>query len=307
MEGPIMRALVTGATGFIGPHLLRRLDRPVVLSRDANRARQALAQFNVEAYSWDPLAGPPPLQAFEGVDTVFHLAGDPVASGRWTAAKKRSIRESRELGTRHLVQALRQLTSRPQALVSASATGWYGDRGDEILDESAPPASDFLAKVCVAWEREAQAAAQLAMRVACIRTGIVLGRKGGALKKMLIPFRLGLGGPLGSGRQWMSWIHVEDLAAIYLYAAQQSAVSGPLNATAPNPVTNKQFTKSLAAAVHRPAFLPAPYFALRIAMGQFAQVLFDSQRVVPKAALAGGFQFQYPQLGPALADIVSTP
>jgi hypothetical protein len=279
----------------------------VVLSRDADRARRSLAQFNLEAYSWDPLTGPPPPQAFEGVDAVFHLAGDPVASGRWTAAKKRSIRESRELGTRHLVQALRQLPSRPKVLVSASATGWYGDRGDEILAESQPPANDFLADVCVAWEREAQAATELGVRVACIRTGIVLGREGGALKKLLMPFRLGLGGPLGNGRQWMPWIHVDDLAAIYLHAAENSDVSGPLNGAAPNPVTNKQFTKALAAAVHRPAFLPAPYFALRLALGEFAKVLFDSQRAVPKATLASGFQFQYPELGVALAAIVSGP
>jgi hypothetical protein len=281
------------------------LDRPIVLSRDADRARRTLACFNVEAYSWDPLAGPPPLQSFDGVDAVFHLAGDPVASGRWTAEKKRRIRDSRELGTRHLVQALGQLKTRPSVLISASATGWYDDRGDEILDETAPPGSDFLADVCIAWEREAQAAAQLGMRVACVRTGIVLGPNGGALSKLLLPFRLGLGGPLGKGRQWMGWIHIDDLAAIYLHAAENAAVSGPLNGTAPNPVTNKQFTQALASALHRPAFLPAPYFALRLALGEFAKILFDSQRVIPKATLASGFQFRYPEIGAALATIVS--
>jgi hypothetical protein len=302
-----MRALITGATGFIGRYLLRRLERPVVLSRNADRARRSLAQFNVEAHSWNPLAGPPPPQAFDGVDTVFHLAGDPVASGRWTAKKKHLIRDSREFGTRHLVQALRQLQKPPSVLVSASATGWYADRGDEILDETAPPGNDFLAGVCVAWEREALAAAEIGMRVACIRTGIVLGREGGALKKLLLPFRLGLGGPLGSGRQWMSWIHVADLAAIYLHAAENTDASGPLNGTAPNPVTNKQFTKVLAATLHRPAFLPVPYFALRLGLGQFAKILFDSQRALPKATLASGFQFQYPEIAHALADILSLP
>ncbi|HEY2827510.1 MAG TPA: TIGR01777 family oxidoreductase [Pirellulales bacterium] len=300
-----MRALVTGATGFIGPHLLKRLDHSVVLSRDADRARRSLAQFNVEAYSWDPLAGPPPLKAFEGIDAVLHLAGDSVASGRWTAEKKRLIRDSRELGTRHLVQALQQLKNRPSVLVSASATGWYGDRGDEVLDETAPPAHDFLGDVCVAWEREAQAATELGIRVACIRTGIVLGREGGALKKLLLPFRLGLGGPLGNGRAWMSWIHVDDLAAMYIHAAEKSVAVGPLNGTAPNPVTNKQFTKTLAAALHRPAFFPVPYFALRMGLGEFARVLFDSQRVMPNATLASGFQFQYSEIGPALQEIVS--
>ncbi len=299
-----MRALVTGATGFIGPHLLRRLDRPVVLSRDANQAHRTLKSYNVEAYSWDPLSGSPPLKAFEGIDVIFHMAGEPVASGRWTAAKKRLIRDSREVGTRHLVQALKQLPSRPAVLISASATGWYGDRGDQVLDESTPPAHDFLANVCVAWEREAQAAMELGIRVACIRTGIVLGREGGALKKLLPPFRFGLGGPLGNGRQWMPWIHVDDLASIYLYAAQQPNVSGPLNAAAPNPVTNKQFTKALAAALHRPAIFPVPYLALRVALGEFAKILFDSQRAVPKATLATSFQFQYPEIGPALDAIL---
>ncbi|HZZ28516.1 MAG TPA: TIGR01777 family oxidoreductase [Pirellulales bacterium] len=299
-----MRALVTGATGFIGPHLLKRLDRPVILSRNADRARQSLAKFNVQAHPWNPLADPPPSEALEGIEAIFHLAGDPVASGRWTAEKKRQIRDSRELGTRHLVQALRQLKTRPPVLVSASATGWYGDRGDELLDESAQPAGDFLAEVCVAWEREAQAATDLGVRVASLRTGIVLGRDGGALKKMLTPFKLGVGGRLGSGHQWMPWIHVEDLVALYLYAAENANVGGPVNATAPNPVTNGQFTKALAAAVHRPAVLPAPYFALRLALGEFAKVLFESQRVIPKTALASGFQFRYSEIGSALEEIV---
>ncbi|HTQ40374.1 MAG TPA: TIGR01777 family oxidoreductase [Pirellulales bacterium] len=300
-----MRALLTGATGFIGQHLLKRLDRPVVLSRNADKARQALAKFNVQTYSWNPLAGPPPLEAFEGVDAVFHLAGESVASGRWTAEKKRLIRESRELGTRHFVQTLQQLKNRPRVLVSASATGWYGDRGDEVLEESAPPADDFLGEVCVAWEREAQKATELGVRVACIRTGIALGLDGGALKQLLPPFRFGLGGPLGSGKQWMPWIHVGDLAALFLHAAERSAVTGPINAAAPNAVTNKQFTKALGAAVHRPAILPVPYYALRLALGEFAQVLFDSQRVIPRAAQASGFQFSYPEIGPALDAIVS--
>jgi uncharacterized protein len=301
-----MRALLTGATGFIGPHLLRKLDRPVVLSRNANRARQSLAKFNVEMHEWDSLRGPPPLSAFDGVDVVFNLAGDSVASGRWTAAKKKMIRDSRELGTRHLVEALRQLQNGPRVLVSASATGWYGNRGDDVLDESQPAADDFLGQVCVAWEREAQAAAEFGMRVVCIRTGIVLGREGGALKKLLPPFRLGLGGRLGSGRQWMPWIHIDDLAALYLFAAENTAVSGPMNGTAPNPVTNKQFTKDLAAALHRPAIFPVPYLALRVGLGEFARVLFDSQRAVPKTALADGFQIKYPELPGALTAILNS-
>lgn len=299
-----MRALVTGATGFIGPHLLELLDRPVVLSRDALGARDALSKYKVEAYAWDPMAGPPPAQAFDGVEAVFHLAGESVASGRWTARRKRRIRESREVGTRHLVEALRKLKARPKVLVSASAVGYYGSRGNEVLDESAPPGNDFLAYVCVAWEREAQRAADLGMRVVSMRTGIVLGPEGGALAKMLTPFKLGLGGPLGNGRQWMPWIHVDDLAALYVHCAKQPSVSGPVNGVGPNPVTNREFTQALAAAVQRPAVLPVPYFALRVALGEFAKVLFDSQRAVPQAAQASGFGFRYPRLAPTLEAIV---
>ena len=245
-------------------------------------------------------------RALDGVDAVFHLAGDPVAEGRWTAEKKQRIRDSRVLGTRHLVDALRKLERRPSVLVSASAVGWYGSRGDEVLDEASPPAHDFLADVCVAWEQEARRAAEFGMRVVSIRTGMVLG-DGGALPKMLPPFRFGLGGPLGNGKQWVPWIHVDDLAAMYLHAAENTNVSGPMNGVSPQPVANKEFTKVLAAVLHRPAVLPAPYFALRLAFGEFAQILFDSQRVLPKAAERSGFQFRYPELRPALEAILSPP
>ena len=209
--------------------------------------------------AWDPLDGPPPAEAFDGVDVVFHLAGESVAEGRWTAAQKARIRESRVLGTRHLVEGISRAERRPRVLVSASAVGYYGDRGDEELTESSPPASDFLAEVCIAWEKEALAAEEAGVRVVTARTGIVLGAGGGALGKMLTPFKLGAGGPLGNGRQWMPWIHVDDLARLYLHAADTDAVRGPMNAVAPNPVTNSEFTKALGRAVHRPAFMPAPF------------------------------------------------
>jgi len=298
-----MRAVVTGATGFVGRHLLKLLDRPSVLSRDADQARRDVALFSANAFSWNPITEEPPPAAFDGVDVVFHLAGDPIAEGRWTSAKKQRIRESRVLGTRHLVDALGKLQRRPTVLVSASAVGWYGSQGDEMLDETSRPAHGFLADLCVAWEQEARRAAEFGIRVVCIRTGVVLG-DGGALAKMLPPFRLGLGGPLGNGKQWMPWIHVDDLAALYQHAAENAACSGPMNGVSPNPVTNKEFTKRLASVLHRPAFLPAPYFALRLAFGQFAQVLFDSQRVLPKAAEACGFQFQHPDLTEALQSIL---
>ncbi|NDC52970.1 MAG: TIGR01777 family protein [Planctomycetia bacterium] len=300
-----MKALVTGATGFVGPRLLRLLDRPVALSRDPDRARARIGHVVDRIVRWDPLSGPPPPEAFEGVDTVLHLAGESVAEGRWTAAQKARIRDSRVIGTRNLVQGIVQAGTKPRVLVSASAVGYYGDRGDEELTESAPPASDFLAQVCVDWEREALAAERAGVRVALARTGIVLGAGGGALAKMLLPFKLGAGGPLGSGRQWMPWIHVADLARLYLHAAETSSISGPMNAVAPNPVRNSEFTQALGRQLHRPAFMPAPYLGLRLVFGEFAQVLFASQRVVPKVALDTGFVFQYPELAAALREILA--
>jgi uncharacterized protein (TIGR01777 family) len=299
-----MRALVTGATGFVGQHLLARLDQPIVLSRNAARARQSLARFKVEAFDWDPATGPPPHNTFDGVDAVFHLAGDPIAEGRWTSEKKRRIRESRIVGTRNLIEGLAKLATRPRVLVSASAVGYYGSRGDQILDESASSGSDFLAEVCQAWEKESQIATELGIRVVNIRTGVALGREGGALKKMLLPFRFGLGGPLGDGQHWMSWIHVDDLAELSIAAAENEGLRGPVNGVAPNPVTNRQFTAALAASLHRPAFFRAPYAALRVALGEVADVLFSSQRAVPKAAIDAGFQFRYPDLQHALDSIL---
>jgi uncharacterized protein len=297
-----MRALVTGATGFVGPRVLKLLERPAVLSRNAAKAKQSLAPYDISAaYDWDPMAGPPPAAAFDGIDAVIHLAGDPVASRRWNDEKKRAIRESRVQGTRNLVEGLRKLDRRPPVLVSASAVGWYGSRGDQVQDESAAPADDFLAEVCVAWEREARAAEELGMRVVTVRVGVVLGKEGGAIQKMLMPFKMGVGGPLGSGKQWMPWIHVDDMAAMFVYAAEKSQLSGPMNGVAPNSVTNKEFTKAFAAALRRPAFIPTPYFALRLMIGEFAQVLFASQRIVPKVALENGFQFRYPTIREAMA------
>jgi len=300
-----MKALVTGATGFVGPRLLRLLDRPVVLSRDPERARAALGSLAGRVLRWDPLQGPPPADAFEGVDTVLHLAGESVSAGRWTAAQKARIRDSRVVGTRHLVQGLAQARSGPRTLVSASAVGYYGDRGDEELTEAAAPGGDFLAGVCVEWEREALVAADHGVRVVTARTGIVLGAGGGALAKMLPPFKLGGGGPLGNGRQWMPWIHVADLARLYLHAAETTSIVGPMNAVAPEPVRNSEFTKALGRQLHRPAFMPAPYLGLRLLFGEFAQVLFASQRVIPRVALDTGFVFQFPEIAAALREILA--
>jgi uncharacterized protein (TIGR01777 family) len=278
-----MNIAISGASGFIGRHLLMRLAQaghsPRALSRQA-----------------------PPAESLREADVVIHLAGEPVAQ-RWTAAAKQRILESRVAGTRSLVEALARLPRRPEALICASAIGYYGSRGDEVLTESSAPGSGFLPEVCVAWEREAQAAEAFGIRVVRVRTGVVLDVGGGALVRMLPPFRMGVGGRLGSGRQWMSWIHLEDLAALFQFTVE-SQVRGPLNAVAPNPVTNSDFTRELAHALGRPAVLPVPEFALRLLFGEMAEVLLASQRVMPAAAEAAGFRFRFPQLAPALAGLL---
>lgn len=298
-----MRALVTGATGFIGKRLLRRLERPVVLTRKPDAAKKVLG--DVEAVCWEPESGPPALQAFDGVETVFHLAGEPVAEGRWTKEKKDRIRDSRVLGTHNLVTALESLKNLPHTLISASAVGYYGSRGDEILDETSKPGEDYLAEVCQAWEEEALGAGSLGIRVITARIGIVLGKDGGALKKMLMPFKLGLGGRLGTGRHWMPWVHGDDLVGLLLHAAATAEISGAMNAVSPAPVTNSEFTRTLAALLHRPAILPAPEFALRLALGEVTAVVLSSQRVMPRVAEKTGYPFRYPTLEGAIRAALS--
>lgn len=297
-----MRALVTGATGFIGRRLLASLEDPVILSRHPARARHDLG--DLRAFPWDPSGEAPPSEAFQGVDTVFHLAGDPVAGGRWNEAKKARIRDSRVLGTRNLVTTLAGLESKPRVLVAASAVGFYGDRGDEILDENSPHGAGVLTEVCREWEAEAAKASELGIRVVSIRIGVVLGPGGGALKEMLPPFRMFVGGRLGSGRQWLPWIHLDDLIGIFLHAAGDDGLSGPVNGTGPNPVTNAEFTRILASCLRRPAILPVPALALRILFGGFSEVLLSSQRALPRAAEAAGFIFRYPRLEEALREIL---
>jgi uncharacterized protein (TIGR01777 family) len=300
-----MHALVTGATGFVGRRLVQRLERPVVLSRDVERARQALGAAIGDAYSWNPERELPPAAAFDGVEAVFHLAGDPVAEGRWNAAKKARIRDSRVLGTRNLVAGLKAAAVKPKVLVSASAVGWYGSRGDAVQDETAPPADDFLAQVCVGWEEEARAAEELGIRTVQLRIGLVLGEAGGALAKMLPPFKAGMGSPLASGNQYMPWIHIDDLVELLLTAADDERYHGPVNAVSPNPVTNREFTKTLGRVLGRPTFLPAvPAFVLKTMVGEFAEVLLASQRVVPRVARENGFQFRFAELEPALRDVI---
>ncbi len=278
-----MNITISGASGFIGRHLLKSL-------ATAGHAPRALSRHA------------PPAESLREADVVIHLAGEPIAQ-RWTVEAKRRIRESRVTGTRDLVEALATLPRRPQALICASAIGYYGSRGDEILTESSVPGSGFLPELCVAWEGEAQAAEAFGIRVVRMRTGVVLDAGGGALQRMLPPFRMGVGGRLGSGRQWMSWIHLEDLAGLFQFAVE-SRVRAPLNGVAPYPVTNSDFTRELARALGRPAVFPVPGFALRLIFGEMADVLLASQRVAPAAAEAAGFRFRFPQLAPALASLL---
>jgi uncharacterized protein (TIGR01777 family) len=299
-----MRITLTGATGPLGRRvvaaLARRGDDVTVLSRDAARAREALG---VEAVGWDPMGGPAPAAALSGRDGVVHLAGETVAQ-RWTDASRRRILDSRETGTRNLVAGLRALPEdeRPRVLVSASAVGYYGKHGDERLDESAPPGDDFLAGVCVAWEREAAAAEDLGLRVVRVRTGVVLDRSGGALAKMLPFFRLGVGGPVAGGRQYLPWIHVDDVAGLYVAALDGEAWSGPMNGSAPEPATNKAFSRALGRALKRPAFAPVPAFAIRLLYGDMAEIVVEGQRAVPARPLELGFAFRHADLDEALAD-----
>jgi hypothetical protein len=299
-----MRTVVTGGTGLVGRALLRRLPGPVVvLSRAGEPAAPPVGAG--EVVRWAPEAGTPPTAALEGTDAVFNLMGEPAADGRWTAEKKRRIRDSRVVGTRNLVAGLAALAARPRVLVSASAVGYYGDRGDEILDERSSRGEGFLADVCVDWEREAMAAERLGVRVVCVRIGLVMTPDGGALGKMLPAFRLGAGGRLGSGRQWMPWIHIDDLVGLLLHAAARDSLRGALNGTAPAPVTNADFSAALGRALHRPTLLPVPAFALQAAFGEMSGMLMASQRVLPRRALDSGYVFAHPGLDGALRALLA--
>lgn len=295
-----MRIAVTGATGLIGSRLVGALkargDEVTVLARDPARATERLG---VPAERWDVLSGPAPAAALAGRNGVIHLAGAPVAQ-RWTPKAKDDIRATRLAGTANLVAGLEQADPRPTVLVSASASGYYGDRGDDELDERASPGDDFLAEVCVGWEGAADGAAALGVRVVKVRTGVVLDAHGGALAKMLPPFRLGVGGPVAGGRQYMSWIHVDDLVGLYLAALDGAEWSGPVNGCAPGPVTNAEFSKALGRALHRPALAPVPAIALRALYGEMAEIVTASQRMVPGRAAALGYSWEHGELDEAL-------
>jgi uncharacterized protein len=293
---------VTGATGFVGTRVVQKLLETGNTVHVMGRKRSASLPASAQFWQWNSTETQPPAESLASAEAVIHLAGEPVAQ-RWTDAAKNRIHDSRVHGTRHLVNALSTQSHRPRVLVCASAVGYYGSRDDQILTEGSSPGSDFLARVVVDWEDAAQSAESLGIRVIRLRLGMVLGH-GGALPKLLPLFRWGLGGRLGSGRQWMSWIHIDDVVSLILFVMNYAAIRGAVNATATRPVTNDEFTRTLAAALHRPAIIPAPAFALRVALGEMSEVLLASQRVLPNVAKGAGFQFQYPELPGAVENLL---
>jgi uncharacterized protein (TIGR01777 family) len=302
------KVVVTGATGTIGHALVGRLiehDYEVLaLSRNPESARSRLPK-EARLAAWSrPQQEPPPSQALAGADAVVHLLGEPVAQ-RWTDAARRKIHDSRVLATRQLVAGLRGLSAdqRPSVLISASAAGYYGPRGDEPVDESSPPGQDFLAGVTAAWEQEATAAEEL-MRVLVTRTGVVLSPSGGALATMLPFFKLGLGGPVAGGRQYVPWIHLADVVGAIIYCLEARDASGPVNLTSPAPVRNREFSHALGRAIGRPAILPVPAFGLRLLYGEMATVVTTGQRVLPRALERLGYAFAHPDLEPAFRDVL---
>ncbi len=304
-----MRVLITGATGMIGlalaDALTARGDQVVALSRDPERGQRVLGD-GVEVHPWpDPEGAPPPAEALAGADAVVNLLGEPVAQ-RWTDTAKQRIRDSRVRGTRAVVAALKQLPAegRPRALISQSATGYYGPRGDAPLDEQASPGDDFLAEVVVAWEQEA-AAAESAMRVVRTRTGVVLSPGGGALAKMLPFFKLGIGGPVAGGQQYVPWIHLDDVVGGLVHCLDSEQATGPVNLTAPEPVTNAELSRALGHALGRPAVLPVPGMAVKLLYGEMAEIVTTGQRAIPARLRELGYSFRHPAIELALKDVLS--
>jgi uncharacterized protein (TIGR01777 family) len=296
-----MNIAITGSSGLVGTALID------VLKADGHLMRQLVrrpAGDDDEIY-WDPAAGTIESAKLRGIDAIVHLAGENLAAHRWTEAAKARIRDSRILGTRLLCQTLARLPTRPSVLVSASAIGYYGDRGEEQVDESSPPGRGFLAELCQKWEAETHVARDADIRVVNLRLGVVLSPEGGALAKMLTPFKLGVGGVIGSGRQYLSWITLDDAVRVIQFALAAAAVCGPVNAVAPRPVTNLEFTKTLGRVLGRPTVFPMPAFAARLAFGEMAnEMLLSGVRVEPRALSTAGFEFRYPQLEPALRSML---
>jgi uncharacterized protein len=306
------RVILTGATGLIGTklfHALRERGYQVVVFTRSPEAARAKLPGAADYVAWAPEERGPWFAAVDGAHAVIHLAGAPISQGligvRWTEGYKQEILASRVLGTRGIVSAIAAAQQRPAVLVSASAVGYYGPRDATPVDESGAPGRDFMAEVCVAWEREAVAAEPLGVRVARVRTGIVLDPDAGALSQLLLPFRLRTGGPIMPGTQYYSWIHPLDEVGLLLLALEDARASGPLNATAPNPTTNRDFTSTLGEVLGSPSWLPVPEFSLRLALGEMADMVINGQRVLPRRAQELGYTFRFPELAPALRDLLA--
>jgi uncharacterized protein (TIGR01777 family) len=299
-----MKVTVSGATGRVGRHLVAALkergDEVIALSRDPDKATELLG---VPAYAWDLKHDAVPKEALAGRDAVVHLAGEDVGQ-RWTKEVKAEILDSREKGTRNMVHSIFETKPRPRAFICASASGYYGPRGSEPVDEHEPPGSDWLAEVTARWERQAETA-KVGIRLVIVRTGIVLDADGGALAKMLPFFKAGVGGPVGSGKQYMPWIHLDDLVGIYLAAIDHDRFNGAINAAAPEPATNKQFAKALGSALNRPAVAPVPGFTIKLMYGEMSQIVLNGVRMVPGRAAELGYEFRHPDLGEALRSTLA--
>ncbi|MBI4573166.1 MAG: TIGR01777 family protein [candidate division NC10 bacterium] len=296
-----MHIAVTGASGLVGSALV-----PFLTTGGHRVTRLVRKSPGSQEVAWDPAGGIKELSWVEGVDAVVHLAGENIAAGRWTGARKAEIRRSRVEGTRRLCESLARLGRRPKVLASTSAVGFYGDRGEEILTEDSAPGGDFLARVCQEWEAATEPASRAGIRVVHLRFGMILSPAGGALKKMLLPFKLGAGGRIGSGTQYMSWIAIDDAIGTISHALGAESLRGPVNAVAPAPVTNAEFTRVLARVLSRPAVAPMPAFAARLAFGELADaLLLSSQRVMPTRLQASGYRFQFPEIEPALRHLLS--
>ncbi|HEV3254120.1 MAG TPA: TIGR01777 family oxidoreductase [Candidatus Acidoferrales bacterium] len=299
-----MKVAVSGSSGLVGSALTTAL---VANGHTVARFVRPESPATSNSIRWDPLAGTLDAQALEGADAIVHLAGASIAGGRWTAARKKILRSSRVEATQHLLEGISKLRRRPAVFISASAIGFYGDRGVERLTESSAPGDDFLSQLARDWEASASRAESLGMRTVLLRFGVILSTRGGALPRMLTPFRLGAGGRLGPGKQWMSWLTLDEVIAIILYALEKDSLRGPVNAVAPNPATNAEFTRVLARALHRPALFPAPAFALRLVLGEMADaLLLSSQRVFPERLTASGYAFRHPLLAEAIATVLAS-
>jgi len=296
-----MKILITGATGLIGNSLqkvLRGRGHELLFASRKEPRNDSWVQWDYDNVFSHP-------EKLEGVDVVIHLAGESISGLRWTDEKKRAIRDSRVLGTRNVVDTISSLKQRPGTLISASAIGFYGDRGDDEMTETSPPGKSFLAEVCREWEAEALRAEDSGVRTVILRTGIILSKDGGALGTMLTPFKLGLGGVIGSGKQWMSWVSLDDHLAVIDYAIENEKIRGAVNSVSPNPVTNEEFTFAMGEVLYRPTFIPVPEFAVHLAFGEMGDaLLLDSTRVVPKRLADAGFEFKYPDLKKALHHAV---